>query len=299
MQSTNQCHGPFLCQSSEVTPSPVMHTHQYCSPSLGSKSLLHESERLKTFKTWPLSASFISPQDLARNGFYYTKCQDHTACIFCHGIIGYWERGDVILDEHLKHFPHCEFAKSLQTGTGQVYNVGIEHNYDKVFNEHHEKLLNVQPRLPSKPVMSQVQRRQTFHRKIPDTWDESRIESFVKANFHYTGMSDMVGCDTCGGYLINWVQDEVPLIEHLRHFPHCSSLHQVTEIVDISKCHNKPTEIPALSDEDFDVVLDSPNAQELTGRKPGEDTVQAIRDFVSMNGYLCRNMWKLYSIYDY
>ncbi|XP_063868217.1 baculoviral IAP repeat-containing protein 2-like [Scylla paramamosain] len=93
------------------------------SPSLDNteSSLVFKSERLKTFfepkvdgtcgfvKFWSAAAD-ITPEELAKDGFYFLKKDDHCACIFCRRIIGAWE-GDTVRGEHQRHFPRCPFIR--------------------------------------------------------------------------------------------------------------------------------------------------------------------------------------------
>lgn len=84
-------------------------------------SLRFEKERLETFINWPVS--WLQPAELARDGFYYLRTEDHCACVFCRGIVGSWEEGDTPRGEHQRHFPHCPFIKGQPVG-----NIPIEHS---------------------------------------------------------------------------------------------------------------------------------------------------------------------------
>lgn len=77
-------------------------------------SLKYEKNRLETFIEWPIP--MLSPRDLAANGFYYLRREDHCACIFCRGIIGAWEIGDYPNFEHNRHFPDCPFLRGEPVG---------------------------------------------------------------------------------------------------------------------------------------------------------------------------------------
>ena len=74
-------------------------------------SLNSEKERRKTFYEWPIP-HIISPNELAKNGFYYMKIKDHTACIFCNQIIGHWKIGDTVYGEHKRLSPHCLYLNN-------------------------------------------------------------------------------------------------------------------------------------------------------------------------------------------
>lgn len=67
--------------------------------------------RLSTFSRW---SSFINPNDLAACGFFYTGTNDKVECVYCKGILHHWCTDDVPLNEHLRHFPECNFAQKLR-----------------------------------------------------------------------------------------------------------------------------------------------------------------------------------------
>ncbi len=93
----------------------------YSKKFLTYDSLRYERERLKTFIEWPVP--WILPEDLAADGFYYLRTHDHCACVFCRGIVGAWEVGDTPRGEHIRHFPHCPFLRSVPVG-----NVSMNHS---------------------------------------------------------------------------------------------------------------------------------------------------------------------------
>ena len=63
-------------------------------------------ERLKSFKSW--KNDNVSPEDLAKNGFYFYRDLDLVKCNFCHIIIGNWQPGDKVSSEHYKYNPNCK-----------------------------------------------------------------------------------------------------------------------------------------------------------------------------------------------
>ena len=76
--------------------------------------LKSERHRRRTFDAWPLD--FISPDELARAGFFSLNDGDKAQCIFCRGIVGGWELGDVPMTEHSRHFPQCPFVRGCEVG---------------------------------------------------------------------------------------------------------------------------------------------------------------------------------------
>ena len=79
-----------------------------------SSEMFREDKRLETFRSWPSSAN-VSPQDLARLGFFYVGEEDKTQCAFCNGILRKWDKGDNIAAEHRKYFEHCLFVQGKET----------------------------------------------------------------------------------------------------------------------------------------------------------------------------------------
>lgn len=80
-----------------------------CNSSVDFTKMKSESERLKSFdRTWPLS--YINVNDLVEAGFFYTGVSDKVQCAYCKGIISNWEVGDIPSQEHLKHFPWCDYV---------------------------------------------------------------------------------------------------------------------------------------------------------------------------------------------
>ena len=76
--------------------------------------LYFEVNRLFTFKDWPIT--WLSPFEMARSGFYFTRNKDHAACAFCGGVIGAWEREDTAEGQHKLHFPRCKFMNKEPVG---------------------------------------------------------------------------------------------------------------------------------------------------------------------------------------
>ncbi|XP_063819208.1 baculoviral IAP repeat-containing protein 7 [Pseudophryne corroboree] len=70
--------------------------------------MVEERERLATYRTWPQYAE-VTPDLLARAGFFYTGNRDNVKCFHCDGGLRNWERGDDPWREHAKWFPRCEF----------------------------------------------------------------------------------------------------------------------------------------------------------------------------------------------
>ena len=83
--------------------------------------LKDEERRLMTFTRWP-KGSGVSPENLARAGFFYTGTNDQVQCAFCEKTLMNWEHGDDPMAEHWKHVPRCPFVQQYDVG-----NIPIPH----------------------------------------------------------------------------------------------------------------------------------------------------------------------------
>ncbi|CAL4079247.1 unnamed protein product [Meganyctiphanes norvegica] len=196
-----------------------------------TSALLIESVRLETFADWKVS--YVSPEALARVGFYYQKIQDHVKCIFCKGMVGYWVPGDQPEVEHRKHFPRCTFMQGQATG-----NVPREHTQNelstlfKFLEKYHAfKVANTRPcssnsnkslvGQPYYPELNTVSsRQQTFLKHWPTNVNMDR-NLLAEAGFFYTKVADWVQCFHCGGGIFNWMQGDNPMADHGRLYPQC------------------------------------------------------------------------------
>nr|XP_045591760.1 baculoviral IAP repeat-containing protein 7-like [Procambarus clarkii] len=200
-------------------------------------SLRFEKERLNTYIDWPLE--WLEPSDLARDGFYYLRTNDHVACVFCRGIVGSWERGDTPRGEHQRHFPHCQFIRNQPVG-----------NFPLIFNEKFEgysiplrnsKNLSYRQGIDVcglSPMTDNGVHQHTIAKRKDYLTLESRLASFnnwpervtqkptelSEAGFFYCGLSDHVRCYHCGNGLRNWETDDIPWDEHARWYPECTFL---------------------------------------------------------------------------
>ena len=208
-------------------------------------SLKFEQERLETFIDWPLE--YLSPADLAQNGFYYLRTADHCACVFCRGIVGNWDEGDIPREEHCRHFPRCPFIKGQAVGniplacckiisriTCEVsaalpvssVDVCGSGSYSESSKSPPDLMLasviglhrHTGPR--RKDFLSQTDRENSFTH-----WPEMVKQTpkvLSEAGFFYCGLSDHVRCFHCGNGLRNWEKDDDPWQEHAKWYPECN-----------------------------------------------------------------------------
>nr|XP_053653962.1 LOW QUALITY PROTEIN: baculoviral IAP repeat-containing protein 7-A-like [Cherax quadricarinatus] len=225
-------------------------------------SLQFEKEHLETFIDWPIK--WLNPSDLARDGFYYLRKDDHCACVFCQGIVGVWEEGDTPRSEHEKHFPNCLFIRGMPVG-----NIPIK--YDEIFDS-----LSSVPKLQNRKMMeidvcgthSNGSLKHTLclpQHSGPKQTDyltyENRIKSFAEgpegvkqkpeelaeAGFFYCDLSDHVRCFHCGNGIRNWKSNGLPWIEHARWYPECNFLllTKGQDFIDKAQQERKPPVAPS------------------------------------------------------
>lgn len=78
--------------------------------------------RLRTFtKEWKVD--FLTIEDMAEAGFYYTGIQDITKCLYCPKEFQNWKKGDIPLDVHKRESPDCPFFKAEHGAYLHKYNM--------------------------------------------------------------------------------------------------------------------------------------------------------------------------------
>lgn len=104
--------------------------------------LRYEHRRRDTFIDWP--HDWLNPKDLARDGFYYLRTDDHCACVYCRGIVGMWELDDTPRKEHEKHFNHCPFIRNQDVGNIPIRQCDVLSNLSTVEEDVPSKCLKMQ-----------------------------------------------------------------------------------------------------------------------------------------------------------
>ncbi|XP_047990048.1 baculoviral IAP repeat-containing protein 3-like isoform X2 [Leguminivora glycinivorella] len=177
-----------------------------------------EENRLKTFDTWPLS--FISPQTLASNGFYYLGRSDEVRCAFCKVEIMRWVEGDDPARDHQKWAPQCPFLRK-QPAAGALPAAPVTDGQDECGARAAPTGANVCMPGPVHPrYATEAARLRTFK-----DWPKSmkqKPEELAEAGFYYTGQSDKTKCFYCDGGLKDWEEDDVPWEQHARWFDRCA-----------------------------------------------------------------------------
>ncbi|KAK4303390.1 hypothetical protein Pmani_024586 [Petrolisthes manimaculis] len=167
-----------------------------------------ELTRRQTFTNWPIP-SVVNPDQLAASGFFHLRLKDHVQCVFCQGIVGFWETGDIPDVEHRRHFPKCPFVtRAHATGNVPIPSpdaTGVEGTGGQMAFPH---LNTANTRLA------------TFTH-----WPQEDVgvsgEELAWAGFFSTGLADWVQCFHCSGGLFAWRRGDDPLRDHARYYPFC------------------------------------------------------------------------------
>ena len=215
-------------------------------------SYLFEKERKKTFIEWPIP-DIISPSDLAKNGFYYTRFKDIVKCIYCGTAIGYWKLGYDIKKIHEQKNNQCPFLNNKAVG-----NVPLTHSkiadklfkpplkYNEIFNTKHEYSypLSVSQEIGKEVNLTVIKENgesDLDHRDRVNTRFDERLntfkdmywpdrvgippEEFAAAGFYCINCTDHVKCSYCGIMIRNWSYMEekknLPTIVHKILNPNC------------------------------------------------------------------------------
>ncbi|KAG8040581.1 hypothetical protein G9C98_002577 [Cotesia typhae] len=179
-------------------------------------------QRLRSFENWPATNN-VTPESLARAGFYYLQQEDTVECVYCRGVMSKWEPGDDPFNEHRNGFPHCDFFNHQESNSALT-------------TEEKEELANVKLLSGTTADLHKLRiQKHTGPRQLKYATYEGRLRTFQGwpdilqqtpdmlsiAGFYYVGSGDQVRCFHCDGGLHNWEADDDPWTEHARWFPKC------------------------------------------------------------------------------
>ncbi|XP_072932741.1 death-associated inhibitor of apoptosis 1-like isoform X2 [Epargyreus clarus] len=178
-----------------------------------------EDERLKTFDKWPVS--FLSPELLARNGFYYLGCGDEVRCAFCKVEIMRWVEGDDPARDHQRWAPQCPFLKQQVSAGNVPLDTPISNGRDECGVRAPPTANAVRMPGPVHPRYASVAARLRTFNDWPRCMRQ-KPEELAEAGFFYTGQGDKTKCFYCDGGLKDWENDDVPWEQHARWFHRCA-----------------------------------------------------------------------------
>ncbi|XP_012264181.2 baculoviral IAP repeat-containing protein 7 [Athalia rosae] len=207
-----------------------------------------EAQRLRSFVNWPVS-NIVTPESLAKAGFYYLQQADMVECAFCRGVVMKWELGDDPDREHRIHFPSCDFYlhqddEETVTTEKQVElgNVKLTSGTTSDLSE-----LGIQAHTaPRQPKHATYEIRLRTYQGWPESLRQTP-QMLADAGFYYTGVEDQVRCFYCSGGLHNWEATDDAWTEHARWFPKCGFVSLVKGQEFIKHCiDNRPPLDPSI-----------------------------------------------------
>ena len=222
----------------------------------------YERERLSTFVDWPLVK--ISPYELAKNGFYYSKILDRCVCFECRVTLEDWEITDNVEEEHRKHCEsHCNM---VQKNKGVFLNVTLQQSniLDRALPFYEEwplyhsrgsrpeetfEFFSDAPRMTRLLKEDYHARKFSFEKNWPYNYCSNLSgKKMAMAGFFYTQFGDIVQCISCQGFLSNWKLDDNIWEEHARWYSNCRfvNLHKDEEFID-NIIKNKPPKLKFFS----------------------------------------------------
>ncbi|XP_019755887.2 death-associated inhibitor of apoptosis 2 isoform X2 [Dendroctonus ponderosae] len=261
-----QC--PFVLSSTSSGNVPAVDQLRTV-PSTSSLDYRNEEVRLSSFVNWP-KPDIVTPEDLARAGFYSLRTSDNTKCAFCHGVVRAWEPNDIPDVEHKRHFPMCPFVTS-------IINPRLESSRTPGHRPEQEATFkNVN--LIGDTVTGSLNELGVQKHNGPKRADfgtiESRLRSFAswsphliqtpdvlaQAGFYYEGLGDQVRCFHCDGGLRNWDPDDDPWTEHARWFPRCSFVNLVKGQEFVTACQIDTGLSPSTTSSDNEATSEFPES---------------------------------------
>ncbi|XP_065367916.1 death-associated inhibitor of apoptosis 2 [Calliphora vicina] len=195
--------------------------------------LLIEKDRLATFVNWPNPN--ITPQSLAKAGFFYRNRSDEVECAWCKGVIAQWEKQDNAFEEHQRFFPECPrvlLGPLIEIANDGIRDLGIQ---------------QISP--PKNPKYTSLQSRLRTYSNWPIT-DIQKPEDLAQAGLYYQKVDDQVRCFHCNMGLRSWEKEDDPWFEHAKWYPMCefvrlvkgvNYIQEVQEITRTAQASNNPT----------------------------------------------------------
>lgn len=168
-----------------------------------------ELNRLQTFSEWPGDAP-VSPDRIAKAGFFATKQGYEVECFSCHVKISTWNYGDQAMARHKDLSPTCPFVLDPSTSGNAPF----------TFRP------TVVPFLPLDYTNESVRLASFENWPVPDI---VRPEDLARAGFFSLKDGDNTKCAYCKGVVRAWEPGDVPDLEHKRHFPACWFVRNIIE----------------------------------------------------------------------
>ncbi|CAF3452021.1 unnamed protein product [Rotaria sp. Silwood1] len=201
---------------------------------------LFESEKLqqirkRTFSHWP-HRTMPSQAQMIEAGFFNCNVGDRVICIYCNLICQQWTpHTDDACEVHKTLSPNCIYVKAkLIRPEARSILIVNETAVGAASGSHSSTSNNPDlfrcnefvPTAACHAAYTELPRRTASFATWPSE-NLPSVEDLVRAGFFYTGTKSIVTCFYCNGSLQNWGQNDNPMIEHARWFPHCAYAKQL------------------------------------------------------------------------
>ncbi|CAF1184081.1 unnamed protein product [Rotaria sordida] len=191
--------------------------------------------RQRTFSNWPHETTLMKEQMIIA-GFFHCNVGDRVICLYCNLICQQWQENiDDPVEIHKTLSPMCPYVLFKLTRTepssvsivNEISTDNIDHQATLLNNNNQVRFEQIVYTSPCHIAYISIPSRQaTF--EIWANESSPAIDDLVKAGFFYTGIENIVTCFYCNGSLKNWGENDNPLIEHIRWFPHCAYAKQLS-----------------------------------------------------------------------
>ncbi|XP_037820614.1 death-associated inhibitor of apoptosis 2 [Lucilia sericata] len=184
--------------------------------------LLIEKDRLATFVNWP--NPHITPQSLAKAGFFYRNRSDEVECAWCKGVIAQWEKQDNAFEEHRRFFPECPrvlLGPLIEIANDGIRDLGIQ---------------QISP--PKNPKYTSLHSRLRTYSNWPIP-EIQKPEDLAQAGLYYQKIDDQVRCFHCNMGLRSWEKEDDPWFEHAKWYPMCEFVRLVKGVNYIEEVQEK------------------------------------------------------------
>ena len=178
----------------------------------------YEFRRLNSF--WGWTNIFFTPEDLAKNGFYYVTPQNYVKCFSCGIEIYEWPANTTIEREHLRLSSDCRFANGIDTCDNVCFDTPTE--VQKL--EEEKPVTYYVSKTPRYSKYTDIENRKKSFEEWPIAIKQKSNE-LSECGFFYTNRSDIVTCHFCGITIRNWLPEDNPWVLHAKWSPDCGYLH--------------------------------------------------------------------------
>ena len=188
-----------------------------------NEDMYSEQLRLNTFTNF--NCQFMTKEELALNGFFYTNQSDQAECAYCHERISEWQYGDLAKDEHRRFSENCpfvrgEFVKNIPIDVDAWRELRVENS----IAHHRRQLLETEQSTihhASYTNMRTFESRMTTYAFWPQQMKQTSRE-LAQAGLFYTDFADCVKCFSCAGEISDFglYEDDV-FKKHASLYPEC------------------------------------------------------------------------------